>query len=221
LCYGEYRGLAKSLSAIEVATALNEQYISLNSFAPEGLQVAEHELIRKGFDTQGIKESVTDRWKRFNLAKNQYLEIVESKSMRCFLSGLTTPSSLQLYAREFDGNSALTTADCIFMQALESERGKCGTNIRGSERWSNPGKPFVEKALELGITITPHERRIANILPPLFQSDQTLSVSRDFEQINEDMFSRKENKFMVFNGAAVESWTGTHSITKRRSVLTA
>jgi hypothetical protein len=221
LCYGEYQGLAKSVSAIEVATALHEQYISLESFVPEGLEVAEHELVRKGFDTQGIKESVTDGWKKFSLAKMQYLEIVESKSARCFLSGLSTPSSLQLYASEFDGKSPLTTADCIFLQALESERLRCGTNTRGSEGRSNCGKSFVKKASELGITISPHERRIANILPPLFQSDKTLSVSSDFEQINEDMFSRKENKFMVFNGAAVESWTGTQSITKLRSVPSA
>lgn len=32
--------------------------------------------------------------------------------------------------------------------------------------------------------------------------------------INEDMFSRKENKFMVFNGPGVDSWTDTNPITK-------
>lgn len=206
-----------------MATALNEQYISLNSFTPEGLQIAKHELVRKGFDTQGIKESVSDGWKRFDLSKKQYHEIVESKSMRCYLSGLTTPSSLQLYASNFDGNSPLTTADCIFLQANRSAWPPCGTNARGNEERSNYCKSFVQKASELGIAITPHDRRIASVLPPLFQSDQTLSVSREFEQINEDMFSRKENKFMVFNGAAVESWTGTQSITKLtvRSVASA
>lgn len=214
--YGEYCGLAKSVAAIEVATALNEHYISVNSFVPEGLQVAVHELVRKGFNSHGIKESVADGWKKFSLAEQQYLEIVESKSTRCFFSGLTTPGSLQLYASKFDDNSPLTTADCIFLRA-HSERSLCGTNAPPSGGRSNCGKSFVQKASELGISITPHVHRIANILPPLFQSDQMVSVSRDFEQINEDMFSRKENKFMVFNGAAVESWTGTQSITKVKS----
>jgi hypothetical protein len=192
--------------------------MAFSSFLPLGLQVVEHELVRKGFDSEGIKESVAEKWIKFNVAEKQYLEIVESKSTRCVLSGLTTSGSLQLYASEFDGNSPLATADCIFLQAPLSERQLHATNTRHREDRSKDVKSFVQKAAEIGITITPHERRIANILPPLFQADQTPSVSRDFEQINDDMYSRKENKFMVFNGAGVESWTGTQSISKLRNV---
>lgn len=31
-------------------------------------------------------------------------------------------------------------------------------------------------------------------------------IPAGFEQINEDLFARKDNKFMVFNGAGVDSW---------------
>ena len=31
-------------------------------------------------------------------------------------------------------------------------------------------------------------------------------IPSGFEQINEDLFARKDNKFMVFNGAGVDSW---------------
>jgi hypothetical protein len=31
-------------------------------------------------------------------------------------------------------------------------------------------------------------------------------IPNGFEQINDDLFARKDNKFMVFNGAGVNSW---------------
>lgn len=36
--------------------------------------------------------------------------------------------------------------------------------------------------------------------------NQQRPIPAGFEQINEDLFARKDNKFMVFNGAGVDSW---------------
>jgi hypothetical protein len=99
------------------------------------------------------------------------------------------------------------------LQAYRSEKTKhCVTKLTDVK--IGHSKRFVEKAAHLGFVITPDEQRRSNILPPLFHSDQRQSLSQEFEQINEDMFSRKENKFMVFNGCGVDSWSGTKSITK-------
>ena len=161
-----------------------------------------------------MKESVSAGWKRFTLAEKQYLEIVEANVARCKRSELTSADSLQLYSSEFDEGTNLTTADLIFLQAYEPE----STNdrrppIRSSDQATEPS-PFVQKAARLGISITPHARRTAAVPPPLYQSEQRQYVAVGFEQINEDMFSRKDNKFMVFNGAGVDSWTVTKPITK-------
>jgi hypothetical protein len=213
LCYGEYRGLNKDVSAIEVATALHEQFINQDSLLPTGLHVAEYELARKGFDTIGIKESAVAGWKRFAMTEKEYCEIVESKTVQCLRSGLTTENSLQLYASEFDDDYALKTADCIFLQAYQHEYPKNDRRQLYSNR-SKEATPFFQKAGRLGIAITPHEQTTSKVHLSLFQSDHPKSISAEFEQINEDMFSRKENKFMVFNGAGVDSWKGTQSMTK-------
>lgn len=41
----------------------------------------------------------------------------------------------------------------------------------------------------------------------------TRSIPAGFEQINEDLFARKDNKFMVFNGPGVDSFS-TNAVTK-------
>ena len=128
-------------------------------------------------------------------------------------SGLTSPNSLQKYVSKFDDGTELWTADRIFLHAYEEEYLRKERQAAISDN-STESMSFVNKAARLGIKITPHQEKAANVLPPVYQSDQTNLVLPEFEQINEDMFSRKENKFMVFNGAGVESWTGTQSLSK-------
>lgn len=210
---GEFRGLDKDVSAIEVATALHEQFNWLDSFTPTGLHIANREISRKGLRTDGIKESVLTGWNTLSAATKQYSEILEPEVGRCQRSGLTTAKSLQLYVSNFDSDSTLSTYDRIFLQAYRSEKSKHRA-IRHPHFQTDETKRFVDKAAHFGFVVTPNEQRRASILPPLFNSYQQQSMSPEFEQINEDMYSRKENKFMVFNGAGVESWSGTQSITK-------
>jgi hypothetical protein len=166
-------------------------------------------------DTDGIKESILTGWNRLSGATKQYSEILAPDVEGCQQSGLTTAKSLHLYVANFDSDSTLSTSDRIFLQAYRFENSKNTSHAsRRADIQNVHATRFIEKASRLGFMITPHEQRRASILPPLFFSDQKLSVSHEFEQINEDMFSRKENKFMVFNSAGVDSWTGTQSITK-------
>ena len=216
---GEFRGLDKTISVIEVSTALHEQFNWLDSITPTGLHIANREISRKGLRTDGIKESILTGWNRLSAATKQYSEILEPEVACCQRSGLTTAKSLQLYVSNFDCDSTLSTCDRIFLQAHRSEKSKhCA--LRHPYVQTGEAKQFFEKAADLGFLIIPHEQRCASILPPLFHSYQKQCMSSEFEQINEDMYSRKENKFMVFNGAGVESWSGTQSITKTYHVLT-
>jgi hypothetical protein len=237
--HGEYRGLNKDTSAIDVATAIHEQFNTLEALPSAGQQMVERELVRRGFDTTGMKEAVAAGWKRFTSAEKQYLEVVEANVARCQRSELTSADSLKLYASEFDKSTILTTADRIFLQAYARDTTNDRRPPRPSGQSTEPS-PFVQKAARLGISITPHARRAAAVPPPLYQAEQRQDVPPGFEQINEDMFSRKDNKFMVFNGAGksrrtgasanssassifsllfldftgVDSWTGTKPITK-------
>lgn len=214
LVEGEFRGLDKDVSAITVATALHEQFNWLDSITPTGLQIANTEISRHGLRTDGIQESVLRGWNRLSDATKQYSEILEVETpATCQRSGLTTAHALQLYASNFDSDSTLSICDQIFLQAYNSDTSKRCV-MRYPHIQNGPSERFVKKAALLGIVITPHDQRHATIPPPLFHSEQQQSLSQDFEQINEDMFSRRDNKFMVFNGCAVDSWSGTQSITK-------
>ena len=68
---------------------------------------------------------------------------------------------------------------------------------------------FILKAASRGINIRKRTSRSRdkeddiNIIK--FHTQRPIPAG--FEQINEDLFARKDNKFMVFNGAGVNSWT--------------
>jgi hypothetical protein len=72
----------------------------------------------------------------------------------------------------------------------------------------------VKKASRLGIPVIPREELAKSAFTPLYGFSRRRKLPPGFEQINEDMFARKDNKFMVFNGAGVDSWHGTQPVTK-------
>ena len=56
----------------------------------------------------------------------------------------------------------------------------------------------------------------------MIESLHTQRPISGFEQINEDLFARKDNKFMVFNSAGVDSWSSPpQPVTKTRSGIAA
>jgi hypothetical protein len=210
--HGEYCGLSKDASAIEVATAVHEQFNVLESMQSEGQRIVENELVRRGLDKAGVKASVATGWRNFTNAEKQYAEVVDAGIQRCQRSDLTSAESLKIYVHEFDETTNLTTADRIFLEAYTP-------GAKSERRWPEYSRPhpkscFVKKASQLGIHITPRSAIASAADTPLFQSELRQDIPAGFEQINEDMFSRSDNKFMVFNRAGVDSWNGTQPITK-------
>jgi len=210
---GEYRGLNKDTSAIEVATAIHEQFNALESTPAGGNYAFERELERRGLNTAGVIDAVSSGWERFTINERQYMEVVNAKASRCQRSDLSDSSSLELYASVFDHDTYLSTADQIFLQAATAESFKERKPVYPPFESTEPSS-FVKKAARLGIAITSHSGDSLAATPSLYQNDLRHDVPAGFEQINEDMFSRKDNKFMVFNGAGVDSWAGTQPITK-------
>jgi hypothetical protein len=215
--YGPYEGLSKHDSAIEVATAIQEQFNALDSISTGagGQRLVERELRRRGLFKVGVKEAVADGLRHFATAEKQYDEVLDVSRTSCRRSDLTTTDSFKLYASEFDGKTELSTADQIFLLARKPDGVPPHNNGKRTPLpLEQPSTSFVKKAARLGISITPHaELKTAAVLP-LYQSERRHIAPEGFEQINDDLFSRKDNKFMVFNGAGVDSWKGTQPITK-------
>jgi len=204
---GPYRGLKKDESAIEVATAIQEQFNGFERVhsGVDFRRVAESELKRRGFDTAGVKQAVAEGWDNFKVSEKQYTEIFEGRIADCTRSDLTTSDSLKLYVSAFDESTGMATADRIFLTGRKPEHERREIPASGVDSAPRTDS-FVKKAQRLGIPVLHAEITKARYAP-LFHFERRRSVPPGFEQINEDMFARKDNKFMVFNGAGVQTWT--------------
>jgi hypothetical protein len=171
----------------------------------EGQGIVASEVKRRGLDKTGVKETVTKGFHSFTTSEKQYSEIVEASIPGCRRSDLTTAESLKLYVSMFDESTQLSTADLIFVLGDKPDCESPPSQLRPV----NPpprSTSFVKKAARRGITITSYEDIAKAKSAPLFMLDQRRPVPPGFEQINDDMFARKDNKFMVLNGAGVSSW---------------
>lgn len=210
--HGPYEGLTKHASAIEVATAIQEQFNALESIGAGG-RLVERELRRRGMYQAGVRTSVADGLRHFTIAKKQYDEVLDNTKSTCRRSDLTTTESFRLYASNFDRKSELSTADQTFLLARQPDIVPQETRsaLDGLEK---PSDTFLKKASRLGISIIPKKDYISEEVAPIYPSERRFISPEGFEQINDDLFARKDNKFMVFNGAGVDSWKGTLPITK-------
>lgn len=175
-------------------------------------QLLENELARRGYNSTGVREAVRKQMDEMKKSQRQYSEIIHAQMSRCERSDLSANNSLKLYASMFNADSSLTVPDQIFLQTYmrEESQEKMEPPLLVQSRNTTS---FVEKASRFGIKITPARNFVSNEVQ-LCQPQQIREIPSGFEQINEDMFCRRDNKFMVFNGAGVRSWTGTHPITK-------
>ena len=217
---GPYKGLDRDLSAVEVSTVVFEQlnaYENIKSRGElqEGIPLMDSELKRRGFYTDGVKETIAYDWERSLDAEKQYQETCSGGCLKLIRSDLTTSNSLKLYASFFSPDRVMTATDLTVLLGENLEKIERIKNLDRAEVSKLELKPqFVSRASQKGISITSHEELSRIKSRPLFQFERRRPVPVGFEMINEDLFSRKENKFMVFNGPGVESWTGATPVTK-------
>ena len=204
---GPYKGLDRNMSAIEVSTLVFEQvgaYEKLRSRGQlqEGVPIMEAELERRGFP-EAVKATVSNDWGRLLNSEKQYQEMVQESSSKYRRSDLTTANSLRLYTSFFSPDQVMASPELSILLGDTPPVGDREANSAPNLR--QDGLKFVRRAAEMGIPIISHAE-LANARDrPLFELDHR-EVPAGFEKINEDMFSRKDNKFMVFNGPGVHSW---------------
>jgi hypothetical protein len=216
---GPYSGLTKSMSAIQVATAIHEQFSAFQSLQSGerqlhagGKSLAEMELERQGLGTEGVLGSIRHGWDDFTKAAMQYTEIVDGQVAFCRRSDLTTGASLRQYVSCVDPSTTLTQAESNF---LSGENAKHSHANRSQWIGAVPRTDsLLQKANNLGISMIPRAEFARTEAEPLYRYGRLRNIPSGWEQINEDLFARKDNKFMVFNGAGIDSWSGDHPITK-------
>ena len=209
---GPYRGLEQDHSAIQVETSIHEQFIGVERASSSSKKLVEMELKRRGLDTLGVKETVDVSWSNFCSSEKQFTEITENSLSPTGRSGLTTPSTFDLYMSYFDESTVLTTPDLIFLSGEKKDNAsKYPPKLLEQNKVASS---FDKKASCLGVSVKPREGSETPTSSSLFPLHLRKRVPQGFEQINDDLFCRKSNKFFVLNGAAVDTWYGTQPITK-------
>mmetsp|Transcript_30450 Transcript_30450/g.49801 ORF Transcript_30450/g.49801 Transcript_30450/m.49801 type:complete len:553 (-) Transcript_30450:394-2052(-) len=224
---GPYRGLNQNESAVRVATTIHGYFNYLEEKVEEGElsynEIHPPELLETLKQTDlysvGVTESFYSGWKHLAKAEKSYSEIVDMSSIGYRRSDITTDSSMKLYSSFFDQSSEISPLEHAYAigERLPNDPTKpLRRSTRPCEKVSGPDKDlrsfdeasFILKAASRGINIRKKSSRSRdkddNINIIEFHTQRPIPAG--FEQINEDLFARKDNKFMVFNGAGVDSW---------------
>lgn len=182
-----------------------------------GLPLVDSELKRREVYADGVRESVAVGWKRYINAEQQYAEVVDNSRAQCRRSDITTEKSLELYSSFFDDSTPMSQLDMTYMlgEKPKLDKPSLSTKNRGPvDDTDKDSLSFAEKAKRLGISIPSASDIEKEKSLPLFSFDRKGGVPAGFEQINEDLFARKDNKFIVLNGPAVDSWDDSQPKTK-------
>ncbi|KAL3921165.1 MAG: hypothetical protein SGILL_002891 [Bacillariaceae sp.] len=216
---GPYTGLDRNFSAKEFSTVVFEQLNAYESIRrrgelPDGVAVMDAELMRRGFYTDGVKESISNGWDDCIAAEKQYRETCYDGTSKYRRSDLTTANSLKLYTSFFSPDQHMATPDLSVLLGetpdsdVKEKPGHVDLKYRGTG--------FVAKAAKKGVSITSHKDLTQ--CQPLFDFGRLHSIPAGFEMINDDMYSRIDNKFICFNWSGVDSWTGSSPITKNTGI---
>jgi len=227
---GPYRGLNQNESAIRVATTIHGYFNYLEEKVEEGelsySEIHPPELLETLKQTDlysvGVTESFYAGWKHLAKSEKTYSEIVDMSSIGYRRSDVTTDLSMKLYSSFFDQSSEISQLDQAYATGAPPTKTKpLRRSTRPCEKVSGSGKDlnsfdeasFILKAASRGINIRKKSLRSHD------KADQR-PIPSGFEQINEDLYARKDNKFMVFNGAGVDSWsTPPQPVTKTRRTI--
>lgn len=192
---------------------INEQFNVLHTLKAKGLigsinsdetiPFINEELKRREMDTPGVMYAVYNGWNGFETAEKCYNEIISTDTLRYGRSDFTDEHSMKLYTSFFSKDTLLTNHDVHHMNGTSSSTFK-NESIQSNDNTvqSEEESTFMRKARKLNI----YKHDFQKSPPPsLFIPNQDVEIPIGFEQINDGLYARKDNRFMVFNYVGIES----------------
>lgn len=195
---------------------IQEQFNALEALKAKGvltnnvLTGVNEELKRRSLDTVGVLDAVYGGWNRFCSTEECYNEIVDSTTLGERRSDLTDSKSMKLYCSFYDYDSTLLNN--FEMNSISGGKEKLDKTIPrditnaadGRKEGSRRQLLNKSKAKMLGLSRSFDAK---SNCPALFPHEAVSKIPRGYEQINDDLFARKDNRFMVFNSVGLEnSW---------------
>jgi len=175
-----------------------------------------HLLKRNRVDTVGVKDEISKKWNKFVESKRIYEEVLDNSKVSCQRSDLTSEKSMKLYTSFYQEDTQLTSLKQMFItgnnEETKSVEFKEAKRLPQHREAKEKGRKKVE-TMNKGASKGNIE---SNENMPGFSlgAKDSYRIHEGFEQINEDLYARKDNKFIVFNGIAVDYWDESKPMTK-------
>ena len=164
----------------------------------------EKNLQKVGLEGTGVRGVVDTSWDELKNCHAMNLRGLESEGGKPRRSELTTGDSLNLYFSYFAAEDVMADKELQYMLNEGEDVGETD----GSEEKKDPGSASLEDTDTA--TPQPLPQSTAAADPP---GPRRTGVRDGFEQINDDLYARRANKFMVFNGVGMDTWV-TKATTK-------
>lgn len=234
---GPYAGLYQNDSAIYTTSIIHDQYNTLSSLRQRGedINVALLELsdtLERNHihPSSGIKNEILSGLQHFSYKENALNEIAHNNTSNAFgypRSELTTDESLKLYCSFFDDQlTTLSNYDmtCIHGQKIPSSSNSFASimkkrDVDASSKINSSSNKSTDSSNNYKLRTKEQAQTSNEEKKSIDEVEDTFCVPEGFEQINEDLYARKDNKFMVFNRPGVDTWKGKHSFTRNGAVL--
>ena len=220
---GPYRGVPSQESAIAVSAAVHEQLNTLDNMknrgelrGERGLPGVDDFLKRRGMDNPGVMDAIFGSWSRSSKSEQIYSETSSQVPKGTQRSDLTDDKSLKLYCSHFPSYTQLSILDLTLIRGTmtlnntvssstheDSSIGKVTTAAAYVDRHDSE---FMKKAKRMGYNVLPFNSTAGNVTSSLFMDNGKTKIPQGFEQINDDLYARIENKFLVFNAAGLCEW---------------
>jgi len=154
-------------------------------------------------DNPGVMDSIFGSWSRFSKSEKIYDEISSQSLVRNQRSDLTDEKSLQLYCSHFQSSTQLSAFD---MALISSSVPICSNQESSVDIIPERPSSFTVKAREMGYNLLSFNTTKSESSSSLFMDSSKHKIPQGFEQINDDLYARIENKFLVFNAAGLCDW---------------
>jgi len=206
---------------MRVATVVNEQFNVLENMKNRGelrgagLPGVDEELKRKEMDKPGVIDAVFGGWSRFSDSEQVYREILDDTPIGPQRSEFTDEKSMKVYCSLFPQSTHLSKLDLTYINGENSSRTAPSLSderilLLDNEPQGNISRdksPFTIKATVMGFPLASFGNTVDTSPPSLFKYESRPILPEGVEQINDDLFARKDNRFVVFNRPGLrEEW---------------
>lgn len=210
---GPYRGLRETESAIAVTAVIHEQLNNVDSMRRRGealgggLPSVDDDLRQRRMDKPSVKEAIYKGYSDSTLAEQAYSEIIDTSSLGCRRSDLSDEKSMELYCSFFDQATPLSRLDKTYITGKQLPGNTSSSTIRNRFDLSKSSEDTNEDTGSSQPSSSRwNKQRAEQKSPSLFSYEARKNVPEGFEQINDDLFARRDNRFVVFNGTGLATW---------------